>query len=121
MQCNARLDHALKAADLILHGGGFGVVALDLCAARIEQLQRIPTSYWHRFRLAVKNTPTALVVTGERAQARSCATQQIELDSPRGEWRGQAPFQLLSALRLSVCAVKPMPGDGAELCASALG
>src|SRR4051812_50113553 len=28
---NTRVDHALKAADMILHSGGFGVVIFGLC------------------------------------------------------------------------------------------
>src|SRR6266852_8919977 len=48
VQAGGRLDHALKAADLILHGGGFGVVALDLCEIAPNQLLRIPLSYWYR-------------------------------------------------------------------------
>ena len=47
---NARIDHAMKAADLILHSGGFGVIVLDLCEVAVRDLNRIPLSYWYRFR-----------------------------------------------------------------------
>ena len=42
VRCGQKPDRALKAADWILHGGGFGVVILDLCDASLETLRRIP-------------------------------------------------------------------------------
>jgi hypothetical protein len=121
VQCNGRMDHAMKAADVILHGGGFGLVVLDLCEVQPGTLQRIPISYWHRFRLAVNNTPAALVVAGNQPNARSCAVQQIELDALRAEWPGRAPFQLLGGLRLKLSSRKPVLTEPAELRAAAVG
>jgi len=121
VQCNRRMDHAMKAADLILHGGGFGLVVLDLCEAPPETLQRVPLSYWHRFRLSVKDTPTTLVVAGNQPNARSCAMQQIELEPVRADWPGRAPFQLLGGLRLKLSSRKPVLTEPAELRAAAVG
>ena len=56
VRCNRKPDYALKAADWILHGGGFGVVILDLCDASPEMLRRIPLPWWYRFRRAVEST-----------------------------------------------------------------
>ena len=121
VQCNGRLEHAMKAADLILHGGGFGLVVLDLCEMPVEALQRIPISYWHRFRLAIKNTPTALVVAGNQSNARSCAARQIEIVARRPEWVRPGPFQLLGGLDLCVRSRKPVQHEAAELRAWAVG
>src|ERR1700730_15890070 len=85
---NARIENAFKAADLILHSGGFGVVVLDLCEAPLRDLNRIPLSYWYRFRLAVENTPTKLIVTGDRPLVKSCARVQLEVKRERLLWRG---------------------------------
>ena len=111
IQCNRRIDHALKAADLLLHGGGFGLVILDLCEVQAESLQRVPISYWHRFRLAVKNTSTAFVVAGNQANARSCATRQLELQPRCQQWSPN----LLSGLILSIHSRKPVQRETAEL------
>src|SRR6202022_4654045 len=73
------IDRAFKAADLILQAGGFGVVALDLCEVPVRELNRIPLSYWYRFRLAVENTPTRLIVTGDQPLVKSCARVQLEV------------------------------------------
>ncbi len=85
---NHRLDSAFKAADLVLHSGGFGVVVLDLCEAPARDLNRIPLSYWYRFRVAVSNTPTRLIVAADQPLVRSCARVQIEVKRERLLWRG---------------------------------
>lgn len=121
VQCNGRMEHAMKAADMILHGGGFGLVVMDLCEVRPEVLQRVPISYWHRFRLAVKDTPSALLVAGNQPNARSCAVQQIELESLRADWPGCVPFQWLSGLRLQLSSRKPVLTRPVELLAQAAG
>jgi hypothetical protein len=115
VQCNGRVEHAMKVADLILHSGGFGLVVLDLCDVPAEALQRIPVSYWHRFRLAIKNTNTALVVAGQQANARSCAALQLELSSRRPEWARPGRFQRLSGLDLYVHSRKPVHCETARL------
>ena len=83
-----RIDHAFKAADMILHAGGFGVVVLDLCDVPLRDLNSIPLSYWYRFRLAVENTPTSLIVTGDQPLVKSCARVQLEVKRERLLWRG---------------------------------
>lgn len=85
---NRRLDLAFKAADLILHAGGFGVVVLDLCDVPPRDLNCIPLSYWYRFRLAVESTPTSLIVAGDRPLVKSCARVQLEVKRERLVWRG---------------------------------
>ena len=82
-----RIDRVFKAADLILHAGGFGVVVLDLCDVPLRDLNSIPLSYWYRFRLAVENTPTSLIVTGDQPLVKSCARMQIEVKRERLLWR----------------------------------
>ena len=85
---NHQIDSAFKAVDLILHAGGFGVVVLDLCEAPARDLNRIPLSYWYRFRLAVDHTPTRLIVAGDQPLVKSCARVQIEVKRERLLWRG---------------------------------
>src|SRR5260370_1261011 len=60
VRCGGRAEHAMKAADNLLHAGGFGVVVLDLC--HVPQARRIPLSYWYRFRLAIENTQAILLL-----------------------------------------------------------
>src|SRR6202162_673938 len=67
IRCGHNAEHALKAADYLLHAGGFGVVVLDLCQVSPRIANRIPISYWYRFRRAIENTPAILaLVENER-------------------------------------------------------
>lgn len=88
VRANRHIAHAFKAADMILHAGGFGVVVLDLCEAPLRDLNSVPLSYWYRFRLTVENTPTRLIVAGDQALVKSCARVQLEVKRERLLWRG---------------------------------
>ena len=55
IRCGHNAGHALKSADSLLHAGGFGVIVLDLCQVPARIWNRIPISYWYRFRRAVEN------------------------------------------------------------------
>ena len=76
------LEHAFKATDLLLQGGGFGVVMLDLGDVPAKSAKRIISSWWYRFRRTLEARPTALLVITEESCVRSCATLALEL---RGE------------------------------------
>jgi recA bacterial DNA recombination protein len=108
VQCGHRVGTALKATDMILHSGGFGLIVLDLCDMSPAALGRVPISYWHRFRLAVEHTPSILLILSREAVARSCATRQFALRQESLHWRGEAPFQLIDCLATEAVSRKPM-------------
>ena len=108
MQCGHRVETALKATDMILHSGGFGLIVLDLCDMAQAALNRVPISYWHRFRLAVEHTPTRLLILSREAVTRSCAARQFALCQKSLQWRGEAPFQLIDCLATEAVSRKPM-------------
>jgi recombination protein RecA len=68
-----RLDQALRATDLLLQGGGFSLVVLDLAGIPPEAALRIPAATWFRFRAMAEASGTALVLLTETACARSSA------------------------------------------------
>jgi recombination protein RecA len=78
IRCSGNEEHALRAADLVLHSGGFGVVALDLAEVPAVTLRRIPSTSWFRFRRAVESTPTVFVVIANRPLTASCASLLLE-------------------------------------------
>ena len=82
IRCANNLEHAFKAIDLLLQGGGFGLVLLDLGDVPANSAKRIISSWWYRFRRTLEPTLTALVVIAEESCVRSCATLALEL---RGE------------------------------------
>jgi recombination protein RecA len=73
------VEQALKATDLLLQGGGFGLVAVDLGDIPPHAARRIPLTSWFRFRRAVEHTSTLLLVLEEEPHAQSCASLVVRL------------------------------------------
>jgi RecA DNA recombination protein len=86
VRCSQKLERAFKAVDLLLHGGGFGFIALILSDVPTKAVRRIISSWWFRFRRAIENTPTVLMVITPAACVRSCAALVLELKKDRGLW-----------------------------------
>src|SRR5687767_11683541 len=86
IRCAANVEHAFKAADLLLQGGGFGIVVLDIGDVGGSEARRIISSWWYRFRRVVENTPTALLVIAEDSCVRSCASLALKLDRESDVW-----------------------------------
>lgn len=101
VRCHGQVEHAIRATDLLLHAGGFGIVTLDLCGTNARALNRIPLSYWHRFRRAVEHTPGNLIICAESRQAKSCSSFNIELKRKIFQWSGTPPFLLLRGLEIN--------------------
>lgn len=78
-RCRSRAESALKAADLLVHAGGFALVVLDLSGIDERTTYRIPPSVWFRLRRGAEQTGCALVVTAERPLTGSCAQLQVAL------------------------------------------
>ena len=68
------LEQVLKVTDLLLQGGGFGMVALDLGDIPAESARRIPLTSWFRFRRAVEPTATVLLLVEQEPCAGTCAS-----------------------------------------------
>ena len=88
VRCQNNLERAFKAADLVSHAGGFGFVVLNLCDVPAKAVRRIISSWWFRFRRAIENTPTVLLVLTPVAVVRSCAALALELKKERALWPG---------------------------------
>ena len=81
-----RLEQALKTTDLLLHGGGWGVVVFDLGGISWVDARRIELSTWFRFRRAIENTPTILLLLGEESCAKSCASLVLRCERRVDNW-----------------------------------
>lgn len=121
IRCGHNAAHALKAADYLLHAGGFGVVVLDLCQVLSNIANRIPISYWYRFRRAIENTPTILALIEKEPLARSCAAMMIELKRKETIWTGAPGFELLRETELEAIPRKPVRPVTANFKARAIG
>jgi hypothetical protein len=112
VRCNQKpaqaLDRALKAADWILHGGGFGVVVLDLCDASPEMLRRIPLPWWYRFRRVVENTSTILAIATRQPVAGSCSSCILQMERRGARWSGSLREPVLDGLDFHIASRKPI-------------
>lgn len=77
----ARLDEGLRATDLLLQGGGFAAIVLDVGDTAPEQASRIPLATWFRYKQAAERTQCSLVVLGTRACAQSAAAVVLECEA----------------------------------------
>jgi hypothetical protein len=86
IRCDNNLEHAFKATDLLLQGGGFGIVMLDLGDLSAKAARRIISSWWFRFRRVVENSPTALLVITQGCSVRSCAALSLGMKHEAVVW-----------------------------------
>jgi len=96
------LEQVLRATDLLLESGGFGLIALDLSDLPWQAARRIPLTTWFRFRRAIEHTPTILLVIERQAIAGSCSSLLLQLGSGQ-ELKGceSAYTQLLTGLEIT--------------------
>lgn len=121
IRCAGNAEHALKATDLLLQAGGFGLVVMDLGDIAPQTARRISLASWYRLRRAVENTPTALVVIERAPLARVCAAMAVECARGRVRWSG-APgcSQLLRGVAFAIERRKPLRPASATIEARAL-
>jgi hypothetical protein len=114
-------EHALKAADLLVQGGGFGLVIMDLGDTPPATARRISLTSWFRLRRSVEPTPTVLVSVARQSNAKTCASLILECAREDVAWSG-APgtSRLLRGMRIRVARRKPLRAVTARFLASAL-
>jgi recombination protein RecA len=82
------LDQSLRAADLVIQGGGFGFIALDLSDVAPETVRHVPLNAWFRFRRAVEDTSTVLLVLEQESNAKTCASLVLRMSMKAAKWSG---------------------------------
>ena len=83
------LEQSLHAADLVIQGGGFGFIALDLSDVAPETVRRhVPLNAWFRFRRAVEDTSTVLLVLEQESNAKTCASLVLRMSMKVAKWSG---------------------------------
>jgi recombination protein RecA len=82
------LEQSLHAADLVIQGGGFGFIALDLSDVAPETVRQVPLNAWFRFRRAVEDTSTVLLVLEQESNAKTCASLVLRMSMKAAKWSG---------------------------------
>lgn len=82
--CN--IDQSLRAADLLLQGGGFGLIVLDLTDIPPQTVRYVPLNAWFRFRKTVEDTPTIFLLLEQESNAKTCASLVLGLGNNSSHW-----------------------------------
>ena len=65
------MEQALRSADLLLQGGGFSAIVLDMGSLAPEFASRVPLATWHRYRLASERTQSSILLLTQHPCAKS--------------------------------------------------
>jgi recombination protein RecA len=71
----SRIEQALRVTDLLLQGGGFSAIVVDMASIAPEYTSRVPLATWFRYRAAAERTQAAVVLLTQHP----CATSSGEL------------------------------------------
>jgi recombination protein RecA len=69
----SRIEQALRVTDLILQGGGFGAIVLDMGSVAPEHASRVPIATWFRYRAAAERTQTSFLLLSQHSCTGSSA------------------------------------------------
>ena len=111
IRCGGDAEGALKAADLVIQAGGFGLVVFDLGDTPLRTARRISLTSWFRLRRAVEHTPTAIVVIAPEPLAKTCASLVLEMRRGAPQWSGK----LLRGMEVYALRSKPV-GEVRHVC-----
>src|SRR5438105_13687530 len=74
-----KLDQVLKSTDLLLQGGGFGRIVMDLTDLPLSKVRSIPLASWFRFQRTIEKTPTVLLVMSPESIVKSAAALVLRM------------------------------------------
>jgi recombination protein RecA len=77
----SRIEQALRSADLLLQGGGFSAIVLDMSSLAPEIVSRVPLATWFRYRAAAERTQSSILLLTQHACAKSSAELLLRLES----------------------------------------
>jgi hypothetical protein len=100
------IDRGLKALNLVLQAGGFGLVAIDLADVPGAMLRRIPFTTWLRVQRAVEGRDTACVLVAPEPIARSAGGLTLTLTG-RTSWTGSSARPRVAGAELKMRVVSP--------------
>jgi hypothetical protein len=75
----SRMEQALRATDLLLQGGGFSAIVLDMGGLAPEFVSRVPLATWFRYRAAAERTQSSILLLTQHACAKSSAGLALRL------------------------------------------
>jgi hypothetical protein len=83
------VHRAVRAFDLIVRAGGFGVVALDVADVPARWLRALPLATWMRIARVNEGRDTVCLLVGEAPMSRSARGVSVRLTA-NGRWTGSS-------------------------------
>jgi len=108
------VDRALKALNLVLQAGGFGLVAIDLADVPGTTLRRLPFTTWLRIQRVVEGRDTACVLVTPEPLSRSAGGLTLMLDS-QTVWTGSPERPRVAGADVRLRVVSPRRRVGGEV------
>jgi recombination protein RecA len=73
------MEQALSATDLLLQGGGFSAIVLDMGSLTSEAVWRVPLATWYRYRAPAERTQSSILLLTQHPCAKSSAELVLRL------------------------------------------
>jgi len=86
----AAVTQAVRALDLIIRAGGFGVIVLDVAGAPARAFHGLAPATWLRLAHALAGQPSAALLVGDAPMGRSARGVSVRLTSAH-RWTGTSP------------------------------
>ena len=101
----ARLEQALRVADLLLQAGGFSAIVFDMGSLSPEQALRVPLATWFRYRAAAEKTQSSFLLLSQHHCTKSSAGVLLRL-APGEPLRNSATLFTGTAYRAEVARLR---------------
>jgi hypothetical protein len=75
----SRMEQALKSTDLLLQGGGFSAIVLDMGGLAPEFASRVPSATWFRYRAAAERSQSSILLLTQYPSAKSSVELLLRL------------------------------------------
>jgi recombination protein RecA len=106
VRCSGDGERAVQAADILIQGGGFGVVVLDFGDLAESARRSIPLTAWRRLRHGAEHSGAAFLVVSAGDSGASCSRVRLYLERKHEFWTNN----LLRGMAIGAEIQKPYRG-----------
>ena len=106
IRCDDDPQKAVLATDYLIQSRLFRAIWLDLSLCERSFLDRMPNSYWFRFKVGMKDCPGHLMVTLDQPRMRSACHQSVYVSKHDNGWEGDSNFRVMRNGRVGLELVR---------------
>lgn len=107
IKCSGDFQKAIISADYLVRSGAFNLIWLDLSLCGENFLQMLPGSYWYRYKMSLKDTSGAMIVSLPISRLGSAAKQSISVKREKISWRGGSNFKVFDKWSIELSMSRP--------------